>query len=83
LSHRSFTEGSEDETENRTTETVCREDHQRHPQQDPQEVSGRRKIRIVLDGLRGEDSIAALLLAIFSNWALQSAQHNADVSDIP
>ena len=53
-------QSSEDETESRNTEIIGGEGHQGYRPGDPQALWRGGKIRIVLDGLRGEDSIAAL-----------------------
>jgi len=59
LAHRSQTR-SVDETEIRDTERVIRTGRKEHPPSDAQALFGLDKIRIVLDGLRGEYSIAEL-----------------------
>jgi transposase len=52
---------SEDETETRAGESAGRADRQRHPARDaPAFFSAEEKIRVVLEGLRGEESIAEL-----------------------
>jgi len=48
------------ETVDRNTQKPWREDRQRYQAGHPQALLVRKKIRIVLDGLRGEDSIAEL-----------------------
>ncbi len=50
----------EHETEIRPARDPVRASRQRHPAGHPQAVFSRRKVRIVLDGLRGEVSIAEL-----------------------
>ncbi len=52
-----MTEGNEDETEIADTPVRSRQDHSPG---DAQAILGGRKIRIVLDGLRGEETIAEL-----------------------
>ena len=59
LAHRSQSR-SEDETEIRDSEDAVRTSHQRDSASDAQHYSAEDKIRIVLDGLRGEYSIAEL-----------------------
>ena len=49
-----------DETEIRKAEIAGREGYQRHPSCDAQATSAEDKIRIVLQGLRGEESVAEL-----------------------
>ncbi len=55
-----MTEGNEDETRIADKTDGCREGDQGHPPCDAQAIFGRRKIRIVLDGLRGEEITAEL-----------------------
>ena len=59
LAHRSV-HRSEDETAFQFGEGYGREGRQGHPPGDTQAISAEEKIRIVLEGLRGEDSIAEL-----------------------
>ncbi len=51
---------SEDETEIRAGEETGGTGRERHPAGDTPAILGRREIRIVLEGLRGEESIAEL-----------------------
>jgi transposase-like protein len=59
LAHRSD-EGNEDEPEIERVERRHRGNRARHPAADAQQYSAEEKIRIVVAGLRGEDSIAEL-----------------------
>jgi transposase len=54
------TEGNEDETEIADTTDGCRRDDQGHSRATRKQYSAEEKIRIVLDGLRGEETIAEL-----------------------
>jgi transposase len=60
LAHRSSIKGSEDETENRAADTCGRKTIKDIRRATRKHHSAEEKIRIVLEGLRGEDSIAAL-----------------------
>ena len=59
LAHRNV-QRDEDETAFQFGEGPGRESRQGHPAGDTQAIFGRGEIRIVLEGLRGEDSIAEL-----------------------
>ncbi len=59
LAHRSLSR-SEDETEIRAGEGTGGKGRERHPAGDTRQFSAEEKIRIVLEGLRGEESIAEL-----------------------
>ena len=55
-----MTEGNEDETETADTANRCSQGDQGHSPGYRKQYSAEEKIRIVLDGLRGEESIAEL-----------------------
>ena len=55
-----MTEGNEDETEIADTPDRCGQGDQRHCRATRKQYSAEEKIRIVLDGLRGEETIAEL-----------------------
>ena len=55
-----MTEGNEDEAEIHERERLGRENDPEYPSQDAPALFVGREIRIVLEGLRGEESIATL-----------------------
>jgi transposase-like protein len=65
---------SEDETEIGDRESASRAGHQGHPPCDRKQYSAEEKIRIVLEGLRGEESIAALCQRVIRHAKLGLTQ---------
>lgn len=66
---------NDDETENGSDQAVGGEGHQGHRRVTRKQYGAEKKIRIVLDGLRGEESIAALCRregiaeSLYYNWS--------------